>query len=162
MVSPLYFSTGSDDEDQTNASGNSSELHSRVKMLSNENKQFLKTVAELTQELSNVKKERAVSESQLNRVTKSMRYLKQIRRYKDSLMWQLYLLLNSFLFIRVAELDDSLASPTSQSYMKRLQQLPASDLLVTMGALEQRFKDATKYVSDNIYIYIYIYGSMIS
>jgi hypothetical protein len=77
IVSPLYFSTSDDDEDQNVSS---SDLQVRAEVLSNENRQFIQVVAELKRELFNVKNAKAESESQLNRVTKSMRYLKQIRK----------------------------------------------------------------------------------
>jgi hypothetical protein len=77
IVSPLYFSTSDDNEDQIT---NSNDLQIRADTLANENRRSTQIIADLKRELINVKKVKEESEFQLNRVTKSMRYLKQIRR----------------------------------------------------------------------------------
>ncbi|KAI8372638.1 hypothetical protein EDC96DRAFT_572853 [Choanephora cucurbitarum] len=131
LVAPLYFSTTEDNEPGESASSSSSDLTRRTRDLQVQLASSNREVESLRNELQLIRRQNAdhileieAQNKKIRSMTNSMRYLKQVKR--------------------VADIDDYLSSPTSQSFMKSLQHQPHDQLITTLGGLEYRYKEAVR------------------
>ncbi|KAI8390180.1 hypothetical protein BD560DRAFT_3015 [Blakeslea trispora] len=128
LVAPLYFSTTEDNESTENAS---SDANKRTRDLQVQLASSKREIESLQNEIQSIRRQNANNmltvESQNKKIktmTNSMRYLKQVKR--------------------VADIDDYLSSPTSQSFMRSLQNQSHDQLITSLGGLEYRYKEAVR------------------
>ncbi|KAI9478256.1 MAG: hypothetical protein EXX96DRAFT_539375 [Benjaminiella poitrasii] len=122
MISPVFFTGNDHNAAESNIATSSTDrieqLLAELASLQKKNEWIQADNETLTDKLVQEKKRSDEYLQKWQHATKSMRYLKQIRK--------------------VADMDDEMSSPTSQAYLNGLRSSAKNDLLVTLGAMKAR------------------------